>query len=30
MTAVLEIESLDAGYLGVPVVRDLNLYVNKG
>jgi branched-chain amino acid transport system ATP-binding protein len=30
MTAVLEIEALDAGYLGVPVVRDLNLYVNKG
>jgi branched-chain amino acid transport system ATP-binding protein len=29
-TAVLQVESLSAGYLGTPVVRDLSLQVNAG
>jgi branched-chain amino acid transport system ATP-binding protein len=30
MSGVLELESLHAGYLGEPVVRDLNLHVDEG
>ncbi|MGZ4307694.1 MAG: ABC transporter ATP-binding protein [Solirubrobacteraceae bacterium] len=29
-TGVLEVESLSAGYLGTPVVRDLSLHVDRG
>ncbi len=29
-TATLRVDSLSAGYLGTPVVRDLSLYVNPG
>src|ERR1700761_5808660 len=29
-TAMLDVQSLSAGYLGTPVVRDLSLHVNAG